>query len=645
MKGLKKIQVGYFLTKDLWDSAKELLDYQINDKPNFKVYNTLNFYYFDNVQKKTKKLATQKYYNERIANSLFYGLKDEFYFKKYTIPKAGIGLRNYYFFSYPMQQLVYSMGLYILRISQQFIIDKKKNRKIKSFYGGDLKFDEQTKKLILKKDTTLYYKSYGKFKKELVKTTIDPENKVVIRLDIQNYFDNVRFSKLLDLLNSNLKPSVRKINNFDTSTIAQINFFYKYLGNGTDSIPQSDNNIVSNFISHLYLSFGDLIIEDAIAEIKELNCIVENYEIIRYVDDIYISIEFENKIFDLEQDEKRNRFIYLLLNKISDDFFKMLNLRFNSKADLFRIDIVKEKNRLLDQIKKVSEDYPEADLDNSLSVQDRVRSLLKLVGDLKNKNIHQVHKELIKEERETLKDVYDNSVINLISTEANINKLENKLIDFNFDLLRVYPQPIIILISMCENALKSLEAYLLTKKYLSTFDRELVVILLCQTGFNNSKLINKLKTNNQLNPIIKFIKKKKITYGVTTGFYKVNLSKMTIVINQVSYIEQVRQRVYAEMRKQYSIALNHLLNEIQLICCTLESENINKYEAPKLVRFLNEKNVNNSIITQISNLFDRRNNNQISHPGSDSRVAWAVNEDEYNNYKHSVAKAIEYIFQ
>jgi AbiA family abortive infection protein len=545
-----------------------------------------------------------------------------------------------------MQQLMYAFGLYILRISQQFIIDNKKE-KIKSFYGGDLKFNEDTKKLVLNKDTTLYYKHYNNFKSELVKEVEEPDNKVFIRLDIQNYFDNVRVNKLLSLLKANLKPSEQKIYNFDSSTIEQISFFYRFLGDGVDNLPQSDNNIISNFISHLYLIFGDLIIEDALNEINNNYDIVTDFKIIRYVDDIYIAIDFkEMTIFDLDYNaDTRNGFIYQLLNKISDEFYKVLNLRFNGKAELFRINNEDERKDLLDLIKKVSEDYPDAESDSSLSVPDKVNRLLGLIDQIKARDVSQVYRDLTKQESETLKDVYDKAVLGLMSTADNIERLENKFRDFNYDLLRVYPQPLIILITLCPNAKNRLDNYLLNKDNLTTFDRGLLVILLCQSDFTNTSLFEKLKANEQLKPIFDFIKEKKVTSTDTTGSYKVNIKSMNNVTKQVSYIEQVRQRVFTERRKQYSIALNHLLNEIQLLCCTLESKDIKTYKEPDVDAFLTNKGVDNSTKTKISNLFNRRNNNPVSHPGSDSRVAWSVEEDEYTEYKKYVAKAIEKLFE
>jgi len=646
MTDLKKLQAGYFLTYELWTSAKKLLDYQIKDKPSYKTYNTLNFYYFDKVKTLTNKVGEKAYFKDRVSNNLFYALEREFFFHRYTVPKTGIGLRSFCFFSYPMQQLMYAFGLYLLRTSQQFLIDKKSG-KIRSFYGGDLKFDEGTKELVLNKNTTLYYNHYKNFKKELNNETAKSKNKVFLRLDIQNYFDNVSIAKLLNLLEDNIKPSDLKIYKFDSSTKEQIEFYYRFLTNGIDNIPQSDNNIISNFISHLYLTFGDLIIEDSIIELNSKYEIVVDYKIIRYVDDIYISIDFKkyNK-FELEYSaDTRNGFIYQLLNKIADEFYKRLKLRFNGKAELFRIDNTEDKERLLDLIKKVSEDYPEPESEKDIAVADKVNRLLGLIDTIKERDISQVYKDLSRQESETLKDVYDKAVLGLLSTPAIIARMESKFQNFNFDLLRVYPQPLIILLTLCPMAKARLNNYLLAKKQLTTFDRGLLVVMLCQSDFSNQPLFEKLQANEQLKPIFDFMKFKKVVDNKNTGYYKVDIKKMALLTKQVSFIEQIRQRIYTERQGHYSISLNHLLNEIQLACCILESKDIKTYRESEVTTYLTLKGLDNSTKTKISNLFNRRNNNPVSHPGSDSRVAWAVEKTEYHEYKTFVAKTLETIIK
>ncbi|NLA23665.1 MAG: AbiA family abortive infection protein, partial [Bacteroidales bacterium] len=255
----------------------------------------------------------------------------------------------------------------------------------------------------------------------------------------------------------------------------------------------------------------------------------------------------------------------------------------------------------------------------------------------------QVYKDLSPQESATLKDVYDKAVLELISKKENKKRLEEKFKHFNFDLLRIYPQPLIILLTTCPTALARLEKYLLNKINLTTFDRGLLVVLLCQSNFSNKKLFNKLQSNEQLRPIFEFIKHKKVIDDKNTGYYDIEFKKMTFLIKQVSFIEQIRQRIYFERQSHYSVSLNHLLNEIQLACSILDGKDIKTYKEPEVAVFLTSKGLNNPTKTKISNLFNRRNNNPVSHSGSDSRVAWAVEKTEYFDYKNHVKKTMETI--
>ncbi|MCG4586068.1 hypothetical protein L0P56_11245, partial [Anaerosalibacter bizertensis] len=61
-------------------------------------------------------------------------------------------------------------------------------------------------------------------------------------------------------------------------------------------IPQSDNNIISDFIGYLYLLFADMTISDEIRDEK-----IEYSKVIRYVDDIYIIIKYKDNLDEYEK--------------------------------------------------------------------------------------------------------------------------------------------------------------------------------------------------------------------------------------------------------------------------------------------------------------------------------------------------------
>ena len=175
---------------------------------------------------------------------------------------------------------------------------------------------------------------------------------------------------------------------------------------------------------------------------------------------------------------------------------------------------------------------------------------------------------------------------------------------------------------------------------LSTRNISLVLTVLCQLDFKDNNLIKKLG-NSEIKQIVTRYKSIKVSSKIKSGYFDANLKKLKPLLNEISLIEQIRRRVYAEKIKNYSVALNHLLNEIQLICCLLEKNDIKKYDAKQVRSFLEREGFAIRIVNQIENLFDRRNNSPVSHSGSDSRFATNVDSYEYYNYKEFVKTVIK----
>lgn len=178
---------------------------------------------------------------------------------------------------------------------------------------------------------------------------------------------------------------------------------------------------------------------------------------------------------------------------------------------------------------------------------------------------------------------------------------------------------------------------------MTTFDIDLIVNYLCQTDFSDRALI-KILSNSEIEPIMsRYNDKKNIVDNRNTGYYETDFSKVIPLLNEVSLSEQIRLRAYSEQCNNYSVALNNLLNELQLICSLTDSTSqvdIKKYDSDKVKTYLTSKGVDTNLCNDVSNLFDRRNNNPISHPGNDIRFAKLVQKDEYNRYKAKVCIAI-----
>lgn len=706
MTQFNKLQNGYFLDFSFWQDAYRLLKAQLalkkgnkKTKPS-KHFNTLNFFYYEQKEKKFDLIKIEKYFNDIIANNLFYGLDDEVFFFKYPLPKKTFGIRKYSFFSIPMKLTYYSIGLYLLKLSQEYlessgyIFDIKKkgtfeNKKVIAFYGGTLRYDDKGNLPNKMGYDTLHYWQYHLKYKYLISEHAkkNSKNKVFIYLDVQNYFENISISTLLNLLDDkNRIDSIKKEKyKFDESTKKLIEFFFTYLSNGKVGIPQGDNNIISSFIAHLYLVFGDNFILEIINNINiEKNHIIEDYKLFRYVDDIYISLDFRSSTNIVIKQQT----IYHIIELISEKFYKELNLRFNDKSDIFFLELEGEKKRLKDNLKNVSiEEAPEIkykpmsedlrikfkELEplfsliqgfktfspkelESMKLQRKVNILLHELTYLNNN----IDKSILKAQNqlniENLKGIYDETIQNLINKPENKNNLNDILSNFNFDVVKIAPQIIIVLISYADKKYQEKLLQYLINKDITLVILDIIVKFLCQNNFDLDKydiLIQKLKTSTYYKPIIEKFSQSIISpISVYSNISRDLFLKFISKYEDISIIEQIRLRKYREKTEQYSVALNHLVNEFQGICYNLESidkkENerdaIKTYDRSNVEMFLKSQNVSGDLVANIINMFKRRNLNQISHAKNDEAIASAITHNEYIDFRNTVEECLKYLF-
>ena len=627
-------QLGYFLDYHRhWVEALRLLKFQLKTKKENRHFNTVEMCYYEKLDEPFKILEDKEYFNNRVANNLFYGLK-EFTIIPYTIPKSNLGLRRYNFMTCPMRVLYYAVGLYLLELSEEYLQDYKSHKHIHANYGGNLHL--AAGKLNRKLDNIYYQSHYKRFRKRLRQEIKgNPQPKVVIYLDIENYFDELNIPKLLNLLEKRVKPSIQRDRHYNETTREQLISFFDFIARGTSGIPQSDNNIISDFIGHLFLVFGDLFLDD---ELRKHDDSVDSYAIIRYVDDIYISITFREQDNDL-----KDQFLNSLTPHISDCLYENLGLRLNPKTRLFDLGKEGDRNELERNLKKVSQGIETADEENKGPPADKIKSIFMQLENLKSSSIDphfQGHREL---EEEVLKEVYNKSVGQMLEKSTNKSRLREIFIGsggFDFELVNAYPLPIIILILKCDDISKKFEQFLLSKEDLTSRDIYLILNYLCQREFDQPELLELLKQSTQMKEVMETFEDSSSPRLI--GYYGLMAEKISKIV-EPNVTEQIRLRVLCELKGEYSVALNHLLNEVHAICYVLDEEakDPKKYETDEVATFLRDRTVPHEIHAQIRNLFDRRNKSPVSHADP---IAWAVTKDEYMNYRHHVGKCIRYLF-
>ena len=638
-------ELGDFLTHRHWVEALKLLNYQLERKKTNRHFRTLEMSYYEKRKHCFEKLQDVEYFDTRIANNLFYGLGKEFAVVPYTVPKSKLGLRRYKFMTCPMRVLYYAVGIYLLELSQTYLQDYKSNKHIHTGYGGNLGLNNKGE-VILNPDRIYYRSHYENFCREIrIQNDGDTARKVVVRLDIQNYFDELNIPTLMKFLDNRVKPSVCRRMNFCKAAQAQIISFFDFVAGGKLGIPQSDNNIISDFIGHLFLVFGDLFLDE---ELRDNEDSVESYTIIRYVDDIFVSITFKEQYREL-----KTKFLNSLAPRIADSLHKELALRLNPKTRLF--DLINEDDRLALErnLKLISQgnEIPDQNIAPPEEKMDDILSQLKTLQRFPVAPYFPEHresdcgKEQFNEEnfKDALKGVFDENVKQMLEMPKIKSRLKETFLGsggFDFELANVYPPPIVILIMACADIRKEFRKFLLTKTRLSSSDIYLILIYLCQKGFSQDQLLEFLKKDPQMKQILDIFDREGLSSELP-GYYALT-EEQTLKIAQPHIVQQIRLRILAEQKENYSVALNHLLNEIQAICHHSESSSttLRKYDVNNVVKFLTRKNVPNETKDRIRNLFDRRNYSPVSHPDP---VAESVAIEEYEIYRNHVGICLNHL--
>ena len=649
MTNKRKTQLGYFIDFNLWQDALKLLRFQIKQKRSNRHFNTLSMFYYEKLDTTCLDFEPQIYFDTKIASSLFYGLTKEFSVFSYVIPKPGLGLRDYRFFTYPMRVVYYAVGLYLLKLSQELRAEIQKVTRIEAFYGGDLKYKQDELEVTAK---NIYHRSFHEqFKQRIKEETISRnQDKFILRLDIENYFNEISIPKLLQLLHTYIKPSKQASMSFDTLTREQIVCLFQFIANGKSSgIPQGENNIISSFIGHLYLVFADLFIDDVLK--KHIN-VIEFHKIIRYTDDIYISITFKDQI----KHENQGILIHSIASQISEVLYSRLSLKLNSKTRLYRMAKPDEKEELLKNIRKASLSDGYASLDEEenqdkktgVSVETPQEKLDKIFDELRKIKESRVEDYFIRDsltqdEDEALQEVFNKSVEQILDKPENKKEIGLIFKEFNFDLVKVKPLEILIVLLKNEESLKEFKNFCLCKNIITISDADLIVKFLSQTHFSDEELLLKLKKNTHMKDIINVFTTGKINC-VSPGYYGLSCMQIRQIAEMPEVIDQTRLRVLSEKEGSYSVALNHLLNEIHAVCKKKEHKvDRDKYDVNQVINFLRLNDVSHEVCLKVRNLFDRRNSNSISHPGSDDSIAWEVTREEYWDYHENVGKCLDFL--
>ena len=436
--------------------------------------------------------------------------------------------------------------------------------------------------------------------------------------------------------------------NYDEIAHTELISLFDFVAAGRSGIPQSDNNIISDFIGNLFLVFADLYLDDELCKSKDS---VEDHAIIRYVDDIYISITFREEVGDLRP------MFNPLATRISDCLHSKLGLRLNPKTKIFRLKEKGHRTALEHNLKMVSRD-DDTDEKNTESPAKKIQSIFKQLDKLKRfpsaPHFHGHHESHHDEKgfneekfKEVLKGVYDRKVERmLIRSKRNYKARLREIFlgpdGFDFELVNAYPMPIIILILTCNEVSEKFQHFLRQKKKkpLTSSDVHLVLRYLCQIGFSQKKLLNLLKQSPEMSEIMEIFKGKSLA-SKPLGYYELTKAQISRVAKP-HIIEQIKLRVLCEQRGEYSVALSHLYNEFHAICHLLDAKPppLKSYQRPEVEKFLRTRNVPSDTKPQVLKLIARRHKDTVSHADPNARPVY---KDDYEGYRFHVGECLKHI--
>lgn len=365
--------------------------------------------------------------------------------------------------------------------------------------------------------------------------------------------------------------------------------------------------------------------------------ILERYKIIRYVDDIFVSLKFKDNIGINEQKE----YIESIGARFSDLLFYKLGLRLNPKTRFFWLDDPIQLDELKSSLKKVSPQYYSGidEIDDE-TLENKINNIFDELRKLKKSS---VEPETFKHELadEILKEVFDKRVAQMLDSPENKKRILKVFKNFDFNRVKEYPLPMIILILKDKAVSDAFRENLLNRKNIATKDVGLMLTYLCQIDFFDKDVLKLLEQYGPMNKIIERITNPDLSY-CQPGYYGL-CDKQIKKLSPMGYvIDQVRYRVFNERIGSYSVALNHLLNELHAICYQIDS-NGNKskdYDANQVDQFLQAQGISHHVCIGVRKLFDRRNTNQVSHSGSDNFLAWSVSQSEYQQYHQIVSECL-----
>jgi hypothetical protein len=665
----RKFHLGHFIKLRHVEKAVSLLSLQISQKS--PLYNNLDFtlYRNDNIAQ----INSQVYYEQYIKRDSMYYYNQLFYAQSYYSVQRAYKTREYHFLSLHAAIVYYALGFYFRELMDKRMAQEQERfhgLPVHVYYGGKLVYEEP------KNSNIFYYEDYKDFLLHKEKLT-DPEyDKIAfaVSLDIKSFFYTIDHRLLIGIIDKTSTPAVKQALNFDEQTKSAIGHLLNYLQGGTCGLPVANQNLISSYLSSIYLSVFDKYVIDHY--INGGDC-----KYIRYVDDFYLIFKT-----DIETNIKTIR---KRIYDIENDFaaFLMSNLKLEistGKSERYEIRDIQSQ---IDFLQSSSLDSPfdqEFDLEGLFE-----HSVLKLdtagqsVPDIFQQcvaiieNLSQQTEQLAQLSIPVKESAYLNHILILKSCLAYsksaqaIEMIESSEIfkDLDsIDYLLIKPKVMFHLMTVTQsgrqnlfefiiNCLKSPQSLLPKLTIADKFLHQIIFLISEAKGSKKLALQAEFdQFKNEIMVILSSIVSQQPDHVYLNLLISAFCAQSTVgneflynpsFLNEDYNIplgQQIKLRRLSEATGNYSVSFNHLLNEFQNLF-ELVYFNSQQQKAKDIMMKMQEERYSNAEIAFVSDFFERRNQNSISHTNTHDIGLWNVTLLEYDHYKTQLMPIITKVYQ
>jgi hypothetical protein len=632
---INEYNIGYFLTQEHINKGCQLLKKQIDEKAyNFRCID-LEIY---RREEKFLDFNSEEFYETYIKKDLLYNYISSFYNYNYSIPKGVYGLRNFNFTSFNLQIVYYSLGFYFLDLikeSYSELASIKLNSNIYTYYGGKLNLDFPEKSKIFYQED---YNSFSSGIKKFIQDHLEKHKIAIIKLDIQNFYHEIKHSSLIESIDKIALPSHKRRLSFDENTKLSIKDLLLFTLGSTKGLLLSQQNIISNFLSDIYL----INLDDFILSLHLNN---ENkFAYYRYVDDFFLLFCRDRSI----SNESIGDEIFNIGNRISDFILSSLELRCNPlKSQKYILEDNSDYLKFINDAKFISFNDPSFNKDKS-KPKEKFDQIIQIISGLKEEHKLKGISSLETGDENALKECFISAVRNYSNSLEAKNELEKVFLDWNPILTLHSIKALMFLIGTNENSLNNIEKFLMNNFSENIKRTELLYLLekfLLHDKYNGQ--FNEKITNIDQHPSIYFSMLHRLIKPSKESTQKFTPISNDDLKNYDSLMQQIKKLILSERKEDFTLSFNHLLNMFHIFCYLKDPENKNiqqkKYERPDILKFLRNK-LTLIEIQFIISFFDRRNKNPISHAGSEKMENWIIGKDEYEQYKEKTFRLIQKLF-